>query len=69
MEQPAKKFYSLQDIVSTKTRAGLLPISSATLLRMVAEGKFPKPVVIGSRRRFWPVEVVDAYIANLQKEE
>lgn len=43
---------------------GLLPFSSATLWRMVADGRFPKPLRLADRITAWSAESVDAWRAE-----
>lgn len=41
---------------------GLVPISPATLWRMVADGRFPKPVKLSARVTAWRAEEVHAWL-------
>ena len=43
---------------------GLLPISSATLWRMVKSGKFPRPVKLTAAITAWRVEDVQKWMAE-----
>jgi prophage regulatory protein len=45
---------------------GILPISSATLWRWVANGQFPKPVKLSSRITAWRVEDVMKWLRSQQ---
>lgn len=40
----------------------IIPVSSATLWRMVQKGEFPKPVKLTERCTAWPVEAVREWI-------
>lgn len=49
-ETPMTRFYSFKDMVEpSKQGARLVPVSKATLYRMIAEGQFPRPRKLGSR--------------------
>ena len=39
-------------------------ISKSTVLRLVAAGRFPPPIAIGSRLNLWDVAAVRAWIAD-----
>jgi prophage regulatory protein len=45
-------------------KAGLLPISSATLWRRVKTGEFPAPVKLSARVTAWHVAEVEAWIRS-----
>lgn len=45
----------------------IVPVSSATLWRMVKAGSFPKPVKLSERCTAWRVEDVHAWMASKQK--
>ncbi len=51
------------DIATTPKKAGLLPVSPATIWRWVGAGKFPKPFKIGSITA-WYADEVDAFVAQ-----
>lgn len=44
----------------------VLPYSRATFLRLVADGKFPRPVKLSERCSAWRVSDVRALIASLE---
>ena len=46
----------------------LLGVSDVTLWRMTREGRFPKPIRIGTRRIGWPEEIVQAWIEERVEE-
>ena len=48
---------------------GILPISSATLWRMVKSGKFPQPVKLADRVTAWRVEDVQKWAGESQSTE
>ena len=52
------------DIATTKERKGLLPVSPATIWRLVREDKFPKPFKLGESVTVWDAAVVEAFIAQ-----
>lgn len=41
---------------------GLLPISAATVWRMVATGEFPQPMKLGPRTTVWSMEDIEAWL-------
>lgn len=43
---------------------GLIPVSHATWWRGIKDGRFPKPVKLGTRVTAWRVEDIRALIAN-----
>ena len=50
-----------------KPKAGvpaIVPVSSATLWRMVKAGDFPPPVKLSQRVTAWPVESVRSWMAD-----
>src|SRR5262245_21902302 len=49
--------------------AGLLAISDAQLDRMVAEGRFPKPLKVGKRMVRWRVRDVHEWLEGLSQEQ
>lgn len=54
-------FYSMRDLQQLTT------LSDATLWRLIADEKFPKPMRLTERRNVWPVEKVDAWIEDKKK--
>lgn len=60
----ASKAIRIADIATTKNRAGLFPVSPATIWRWVREGRFPKPYKLGPCVTVWDAAVIDAFIAN-----
>ena len=54
------KFFDLSDLLRQGSNgARLVPVSKATLYRMIAEGRFPKPRRLG-RRSVWSEQ--DIYV-------
>jgi len=51
-------------ILSRKVVAQSLGVSLATLARMYAEGKFPKPIRISTQRVGWRRSVIERFIAE-----
>lgn len=49
---PERVFYRQKEVMA------LLGVSRSTLLRMIDEGKFPKPIKISARVNYWKVELV-----------
>jgi prophage regulatory protein len=65
----AQRIMRVADLATTKTKAGLLPVSPATIWRWVREGKFPKPYKLGSAVTVWDAEAVEKFIARQSKVE
>lgn len=57
-ELPLSGYVRQTDLVGRPQKGvrGLIPFSPATLWRMVADGKFPKPVKLSPRCTAWRVE-------------
>lgn len=60
----ALQIIRLNELASTKNRAGKLPVSPATVWRWVREGQFPKPFKLSNRVTVWNLAEVDAFIAQ-----
>ena len=59
-----KKFYDIRGLLqSDQSGARVLPVSKATLYRMIAEGRFPKPRRLG-KRSVWTTEDVNQWRAQ-----
>jgi prophage regulatory protein len=54
------------DIATTKGKAGMLPVSPATIWRWVRDGKFPKPFKIGASVTVWYAADVEAFISQCE---
>jgi len=52
------------DLATTKDKAGLLPVSPATVWRWVREGKFPKPFKLGDSVTVWDAAAVEDFISK-----
>ena len=59
----AQRVYRIRQLVTCPDRAGILPISAATLWRWVKAGSFPKPFKLGNKVTVWDAAEVDAFIA------
>ncbi|MEL3925776.1 helix-turn-helix transcriptional regulator [Aeromonas enteropelogenes] len=62
MTLPKDGFVREAQLVSNSDNVGPLPFSSSTLWRMVAEGKFPRPVKLSARITAWRCEDVHKWI-------
>ena len=60
----AQRVVRISQIASTRDKPGLLPVSSATVWRWVAQGKFVKPFKIGENTTCWDADQVDAWLAR-----
>ena len=49
-------------------RRGMLGMSRAALTTMLREGRFPKPLILGSRTPVWRLEDVEAFLSAKAKE-
>jgi len=58
------KVVRLADLASTPKKAGILPVSPATVWRWVREGKFPKPFKLGDSVTVWDAAAVEDFIAQ-----
>lgn len=55
------KFFGLNDMLRPDQKgARVVPISKATLYRMIAEGRFPKPRKLG-HRSVWAEQDIDEW--------
>ena len=60
----ALRVLRLQQLATTKNRAGLLPVSPATVWRWVRAGKFPAPFKLGEGTTVWDAALVDDFIIS-----
>lgn len=58
------RFIRIQQLASTPKRHGVLPMSTATIWRKVANGQFPKPTKLGPKITAWDMAEVEAWIAE-----
>ncbi|WP_373991924.1 helix-turn-helix transcriptional regulator [Duganella sp. BuS-21] len=59
----------ISDIASTSTKAGLLPVSKATIWRWVKIGTFPAPFKLGAGVTGWHAGDIDAFIAKCAQKQ
>lgn len=64
----SQRLYRLRHLASTKHRLGLLPISAATIWRMVRAGKFPKPFKLAAHVTVWDAREIDDFVAQQRAE-
>lgn len=57
------KLVRLSQIASTPTKAGILPVSPATVWRWVRDGKFPQPFKLSAGVTAWYAADVEKFIA------
>ncbi|VTU36849.1 putative transcriptional regulator [Variovorax sp. PBL-H6] len=60
----SQRVIRVAELATTKSKAGLLPVSPATVWRWVREGKFPKPFKLGESVTVWDAEAVESFIAR-----
>ena len=63
---PATGFLRQSQLIGTKGRSGLIPLSPATLWRKVKDGSFPAPVQISKRCTAWRVEDVRRWMEAIR---
>ena len=64
----SSRIIRIAELASTPKKAGLLPVSPATIWRWVRDGKFPKPIKLGASVTGWPVEDIHAFVASRREE-
>jgi prophage regulatory protein len=60
----SQRVLRVADIATTKSKAGLLPVSPATIWRWTREGRFPKPFKLGASVTVWDAGEIEAFIAE-----
>lgn len=58
----AQHVIRIAQLASTKTKSGLLPVSPATIWRLVKKGVFPRPFKLASHTTVWYAAEVQAWI-------
>lgn len=58
----SQRVYRASQLASRPNRPGILPISPATLWRLVKANKFPQPFKLGARVTVWDATEVEAFI-------
>jgi predicted DNA-binding transcriptional regulator AlpA len=62
------KYIRIGQLASAPGRAGMLPVSAPTIWRWVKLGRFPAPIRLGPQITAWPLEAVDAFLAQRTTE-
>lgn len=58
------KFFELNDLLRQDPNgARMVPVSKATVYRMIAAGRFPAPSKLG-RRSVWSIEDIDQWLED-----
>lgn len=52
----------INQLASSKSFRGYLPISKPTIWRWVKEGRLPKPILLGPKVTAWDLDEVDRFI-------
>jgi predicted DNA-binding transcriptional regulator AlpA len=60
----ARRFFRIRDLATTKSAAGLLPVSPATVWRWVSQGRFPAPLKLGANITVWDAESIEKFLAQ-----
>lgn len=62
---PSTGFLRQSQLIGTKNRPGLIPLSPATFWRMIKRGEFPAPVQISKRCTAWRAEDVRTWMDSI----
>ncbi len=57
-----RRYLRIRELTSTSDRAGLLPVSAATIWRWVSRNQFPQPVRLSPGCTAWPAEAVEQWL-------
>lgn len=57
----------IADLATTQKKAGILPVSPATIWRWVRDGKFPQPFKLGASVTGWSADEINAFVASSRK--
>jgi predicted DNA-binding transcriptional regulator AlpA len=57
----------IAELATTPKKAGILPVSPATIWRWVRDGKFPKPIKLGASVTGWAADDIDTFVAACRK--
>ena len=60
----SQKLIRMAQLASTPKSKGKLPVSPATVWRLVREGKFPKPFKLSDSITVFDEDEIDAHIAH-----
>ncbi len=58
----------IAEIASTPSKAGILPVSPATIWRWVRDNKFPQPLKLSAGVTAWHAADIEQFIANSSPE-
>ena len=62
-------FVCMDQLASTKSKRGFLPMSATTIRKLLKAGKFPAPFrVFGSRKKLWRRADIEAWIDSLPRK-
>jgi predicted DNA-binding transcriptional regulator AlpA len=59
-----KKVIRINELASTSTKQGILPVSPSTIWRWIRAGEFPKPFKLSESVTVWDLAEVEAFIAQ-----
>lgn len=59
-----KHLIRIADLASSGKKRGVLPMSRATILRMVREGNFPQPYKLSAGVTAWDQDLVEQWLAK-----
>ena len=64
-----RRYFRVRELASTADRAGVLPVSTATLWRWVKLKQFPQPVRLSGGVTAWPAEAVEQWLQEAGSRE
>ena len=51
------------ELMTTKELVAMLKISRSSINKIIKEEGFPKPVIIGQRKKYWRVNDINAWLS------
>ena len=67
-EHKRSRVIRLNQLASTPTQNGILPVSPSTIWRWIAQGEFPKGRKLGPKVTVWDEYEINQWIKNQSKE-
>ena len=63
-----KRFARVDQIASTKSKKGRLPVSPATWWRWVGKGMAPQPIKLGPNTTVWDLDEIEQWLEQRAAE-
>jgi len=60
----SRRFIRIKEIATTPAKAGMLPVSPATIWRWVRDGKFPQPFKLSAGVTAWRTADIEQFVAD-----